>query len=116
MNTAEKLNRMAEFDPLRRAILTDAADELSALTTQLQAAQASIAEALSYYEDGAPESAARLLRRIDTSALAEHNRKVKARAWDEGYWQGINGHTGAGNPYRDSGATPPASIEQEGAE
>lgn len=30
--------------------------------------------------------------------------EAKAEAWDEGYWQGINGHTGPGNPYRDCGA------------
>lgn len=27
--------------------------------------------------------------------------ETAAKAWDEGYWQGINGHTGPGNPYRD---------------
>ncbi|WP_404474811.1 hypothetical protein [Microbacterium aerolatum] len=33
-------------------------------------------------------------------ALAEHDRQVAERAWDEGYWLGINGHTGPGNPYK----------------
>lgn len=31
--------------------------------------------------------------------------EVKAEAWEEGYWQGINGHTGPGNPYREPNAT-----------
>ena len=26
--------------------------------------------------------------------------KVRAVAWDEDYWLGINGYTGPGNPYR----------------
>lgn len=38
------------------------------------------------------------------SVLAKRDAEVAAKAWDEGYWQGINGHTGPGNPYRDSGA------------
>lgn len=29
-----------------------------------------------------------------------------ASAWDQGYWQGINGHTGPGNPYRDPNVAP----------
>lgn len=38
---------------------------------------------------------------------------VKAEAWDEGYWQGINGYTGPGNPYsnRDNECTPPTQAE-----
>lgn len=31
--------------------------------------------------------------------LEAHDREVKAQAWQEGYWLGINGHTGPGNPY-----------------
>lgn len=27
--------------------------------------------------------------------------QVKAEVWDEGYWQGINRHTGPGNPYKE---------------
>ena len=26
--------------------------------------------------------------------------QARAVAWDEGYWLGINGYTGPGNPYR----------------
>ena len=41
----------------------------------------------------------------------------EARAWDEGYWQGINGHTGPGNPYRtDESTTPRAVVEAIGGE
>lgn len=32
--------------------------------------------------------------------LAEVERAAAEKAWDEGYWQGINGYTGPGNPYR----------------
>jgi len=28
-------------------------------------------------------------------------REVAEKAWDEGYWLGINRHTGPGNPYAD---------------
>lgn len=45
--------------------------------------------------------------------LAEHDAEVAAKAWDEGYWQGINGHTGPGNPYRDSDA---AEYRERGSE
>lgn len=31
------------------------------------------------------------------------NRGTLAEAWGEGYWVGINRHTGPGNPYRDHG-------------
>lgn len=51
--------------------------------------------------------------------LSEHDRQVKAGAWDEGYWRGINGHTGPSNPHRDSGQTASVtntSIEQAGVE
>ncbi len=27
--------------------------------------------------------------------------RVLSQAWNEGYWQGINGHTGPGNPYEE---------------
>lgn len=33
--------------------------------------------------------------------LAKVVADAKAEAWDEGYWLGINGHTGPGNPYRE---------------
>lgn len=36
---------------------------------------------------------------IERAAATEN----RATAWDEGYWRGINGHTGPGNPYRASG-------------
>lgn len=49
--------------------------------------------------------------KIQSEATAEFDRwlaalirEAKAEAWGEGYWQGINGHTGPGNPYRDCGA------------
>ena len=41
------------------------------------------------------------LSTVDEAALI---REAKAEAWGEGYWHGINGHTGPGNPYRDCGA------------
>lgn len=31
--------------------------------------------------------------------FAEEIRKARAEGWTEGYWQGINGYTGPGNPY-----------------
>ena len=49
----------------------------------------------------APEERIALEEEFDRK-LAEHNRQVAEQAWDEGYWQGINGHTGPGNPYRDN--------------
>ena len=43
-----------------------------------------------------------------TSAeISELVRGIKADAWDKGYWHGINGHTGPGNPYRDINASEP---------
>jgi len=41
---------------------------------------------------------------VESEMRAQFDRwleQVKQEAWDEGYWQGINGHTGPGNPYRD---------------
>lgn len=37
--------------------------------------------------------------------LAELERRIAERAWEEGYWQGINGHTGPGNPYQTPSTT-----------
>lgn len=50
------------------------------------------------------------------SILAEHDQQVAAQAWDEGYWQGINGYTGPGNPYinlRESTVGPSISEKEK---
>ncbi|NYF29015.1 hypothetical protein [Microbacterium sp. JAI119] len=38
----------------------------------------------------------------------------QADAWDQGYWLGINGHTGPGNPYRESNHVPLRGSEKQG--
>lgn len=38
--------------------------------------------------------------------LAEARQQGAREGWDEGYWQGINGHTGPDNPYRDHNHAP----------
>ena len=50
------------------------------------------------------ENLANRLANALEAATRERDAVVAAKVWDEGYWQGINGHTGPGNPYRDSGA------------
>lgn len=40
----------------------------------------------------------------------------RAVAWDEGYWLGINGHTGPGNPYREGNHTESASVGPKNGE
>lgn len=52
---------------------------------------------------------ARYINKIDAAVAtspADALEAVKAAAWDEGYWLGINGHTGPGNPYRRGTETP----------
>lgn len=55
------------------------------------------------YGELARDDAANIIHAI-LPDLATRDAEIAAKAWDEGYWQGINGHTGPGNPYRDSGA------------
>ena len=47
------------------------------------------------------------------TVTAEQVASIKAEAWDQGYWDGINGHTGPGNPYREPNVVPLRENEGE---
>ncbi len=106
---AEARNHVKHFpltdgDALR---VTRLADALEALTTQLQAAQAAIAEARDEYEVArsrgwAPARVSKMyaaLSRADTTTLAEHDRQVRAKALEEAAQMADSrGHLWSGAP------------------
>ena len=121
--------------PIIPASLLDQVDRsyearIQLLTAQLQAAQATITEALSYFGNGETAYIAKVLRRADTSALAAVKAKTLREAADylaEPYrlWHGDFGVTVTeydGQPsvrqlkLVDWLRARAASIEQEGAE
>ena len=110
--TAQLQAAQATIEHVTGEYRQERADSL-ALLRQLRVAQATIAEALAV-KPTAHWEIHRVLKRADTSALAEHDRQVKAEGWDEGGKFGFNraksnADVRMSNPYR-------ASIEQEGAD